>query len=609
MQDGNLPYGDAGEGQGDAASPVHAAMLQAPSDDASNRSPLAALTRFASATALWTSELFASVCVCVQSVILCERDCSARLVVGVVIGATASAICAIVLLVERMDWLYPHQRNCLLQGGAAALLLLWLGAVVVLTFSDPYEVPGNGYFGSWYGLFAALYLAKKNPWLQCLRAWRGAMTPVTSILLPSLVVTAQAAVDCSNYDCRDERAWILSCGAVSTVVCVGLLVVLQCGYHGSVDMSLAGSVLKWAALFLVAWWVGGVGAATFDRPYKETGNGYFGSWGAAAASARLFRVALRSEWKQADDEPSGDAAADDDAPRHSPVPPPPPSPAGRGRRLPPKELSGVCLASLVVTLAVVVEGGTSAGYTLWALICALGSFVITFVLLIVSVCDLDSDEDNVISNVMLYASVFLFGWWCAGIGTMTFHQPFKHTGNGFFASWGAAILAWLFLVKQLPSFKALVDFGSAEIMACCLAGTVLTVQALVDCGESACTEHQGWALSCGILALVWAVAVVLAARFGSCHWVYVSFLVCAQSLWWVAGVAVITFDAPYTNAGNGFFATWGGLIAALVLQRNYIRSVKSVAPIGGPLADGVCVATDDTDSIESLPPKYTNGAE
>ena len=45
-------------------------------------------------------------------------------------------------------------------------------------------------------------------------------------------------------------------------------------------------------------------------------------------------------------------------------------------------------------------------------------------------------------------------------------------------------------------------------------------------------------------------------------------------VWWVVGWCVLTFDAPFTYIGNGFFATWAGVCSAVALCQAHVPLVK-----------------------------------
>ena len=71
-----------------------------------------------------------------------------------------------------------------------------------------------------------------------------------------------------------------------------------------------------------------------------------------------------------------------------------------------------------------------------------------------------------------------------------------------------------------------------------------------------------WGLSCGVISLVIAIALLMGAgeRLGPNPNMAVAGLLLIM---WICAAGVLTFKGPFLSTGNGYFSAWFGLIFSL----------------------------------------------
>lgn len=245
-------------------------------------------------------------------------------------------------------------------------------------------------------------------------------------------------------------------------------------------------------------------------------------------------------------------------------------------------------------------GGACSSYEAYAVACGTVSAVASAALLA-------AKHYGRLEAVRLPASVFLLLWWIAGAGVMTFERPFHTTGslsNGYFASWTAALSAYLLALHSVPVVRWLrerqrglmnlpnddaLSHSATEVSVALAASVVLLVQASVDCSDAGdgCGAKLHWAIACSVVSVVACAVALLAAGYrardlalrrvrlpitGHAQIFAVMFLV-----WWTFGWGVLTFAGPYTTPHNGFFACWAGFGCAVKILANDIGIARAPA--------------------------------
>ena len=154
---------------------------------------------------------------------------------------------------------------------------------------------------------------------------------------------------------------------------------------------------------------------TFGEPFKNTGNGYFGSWGMVVFATMGLGVSV-AQAKEASHGVTG-------------------------------PLFSLFATSIIVVVAISTEGlgsdNQQKGESIYALVVACLSIFLALGL--IKKVDLDNGQADMLAFGVLACFAIL---WIVAASLVTFKGPFTLTGNGYFASWGAAIASTVAAVKS-----------------------------------------------------------------------------------------------------------------------------------------------------------------
>jgi len=207
------------------------------------------------------------------------------------------------------------------------------------------------------------------------------------------------------------------------------------------------------------------------------------------------------------------------------------------------------------------------------------------------------------SKAAPFVYVFLALWWTCGAGASTFKKPFKHTTNGYFSVWCCFICSTYLAIVNVPVFKkwftaAKEDVGQqatkhrrAAIVL--VASFVELIACSVECNESGanvdCTEEYGYAVIVGVISTFLFLVYLLCevAHHADCSKNKCGCLGCIDKcskffgafmiLWWAAGAGVLTFDKPFKETGNGYFASWVSLVGSIFFTIACITDAPAAA--------------------------------
>lgn len=203
----------------------------------------------------------------------------------------------------------------------------------------------------------------------------------------------------------------------------------------------------------------------------------------------------------------------------------------------------------------------------WAVACSAVSLAICLAYLVVFMFVKGKKDFIPAGLVMQIFCGVMATWWACGAYVMTFTAPFTAPGNGYFGTWLSFFICALACYSSFPSLAegkdALTQAGNAQC-AVLVAGLILLVQAARDCDKAgSCKEEAGWAVACGVLTFVIALALVVGRT--KLPAIVNTICIVLQFLMWAAGWVVLTFRRPYTTTGNGYFALLIGFVFSMMV--------------------------------------------
>jgi len=315
---------------------------------------------------------------------------------------------------------------------SAVLACLWMAAVATLTFSyanssiqnlGMYSIMGNGFFGCWVSFFISF--------IMCFSAWvaghaEGSMndpnTYLATLLVASLFELWAAASLCdqmggSKY-CNDEYAWAVAVGAISTLTCLVLTIMMLCGK----SVRDAHPVV---AILMLILWSAGMGVLTFVAPFKSacsatvvinsssaigsSANGYIATWICFLASIGYVSVSVQKA-------------------------------RGFTQGATNRPLGVLLIASAVVCAQASIDGskGSFTSIQIWALICSVLSLFGAILMLLEAARPYNKQITLMLATL-----------WFIAVATLTYVYKdnsdlgiYANAGNGFFGTWGAFFVAF-----------------------------------------------------------------------------------------------------------------------------------------------------------------------
>jgi hypothetical protein len=170
---------------------------------------------------------------------------------------------------------------------SVSFFLWWLAGVIVLTFFGDFTTTqnANGYFGSWGAFIMSVFsLVAVSPRFEhgLDSTMHSIRKPLFFLVLASAIVMGASIGPCSPREaCTGYAAYAVVVSVVSLAIALVLFLL---------PSRVERTMMKYIGVFLVVWWIFGVGCMTLGGPFKTTGNGYFGSFAALLASVALLRV-------------------------------------------------------------------------------------------------------------------------------------------------------------------------------------------------------------------------------------------------------------------------------------------------------------------------------
>lgn len=243
-------------------------------------------------------------------------------------------------------------------------------------------------------------------------------TMVFIIAACSFVVMAQAGVECNGKwteSCENEYVYAIVVGVLSFIVS---LIVIAWSFCAEALFTQFSPII---AFFFVAWWGFGTFVITNKDPFSNSGNGYFASW-AALITAFLMAGNASKTLQRFMGSACSRVVADSIESRLA---------------------MGIMASSVVLLIAVAFEASdyeNPSNQEIWGVICAVISFMFVLCHTLLRMCC-----ENMTCPPTPFG-VALSAWWLGAVAVLTFDEPFKTSGNGYFACWmGFIFSVWLAL--------------------------------------------------------------------------------------------------------------------------------------------------------------------
>lgn len=187
------------------------------------------------------------------------------------------------LIIQTGEFVKPGLLEKVEKPVSLFLFFWWAVGCGVITFKAPFLAASNGYFSAWAGLFFTAHWALNIDTSKFTELDKGRKT-LFVLFTASLVVLFACIPFLSSY--TGQSAWGLSAGIISMVMCGVLFKMYD---------DLNGQILKVSAIVLFIIWASVAGVCTFDGPFFDAGNGYFGCWGGFLTSTYFLNYIVTRE--------------------------------------------------------------------------------------------------------------------------------------------------------------------------------------------------------------------------------------------------------------------------------------------------------------------------
>jgi len=346
---------------------------------------------------------------------------------GVILGLIVSVLAFFVVMNLILLDIYgsPAEAN-VRRALLVTVFILWGGTAAWLTFTGPFVVTGNGYFGLWIGLYCASKLVldaqtKISAMLdnESVAAMWGQFVAGCVIILATLGLETTGPPGSQASETVRYWGYALSVGIVAAVFSFCGAVLLN-GPTGNKTLFTTSrgpvTINGLIAIFLFLWWGVGTPILTIRDPFTLTKNGFFAAWFGFLCS--VVGIGLSSSKMKG-------AASSTYAPQGC---------------------LGMSAAMLIAILSPKMADETAEfkeyeGPIVYTMVISYLTiawvFVNVFMMQKGMTCGLMLDKVQSVARLAL---------WIISAGWTTFRGPFLNTENGYIAVWAGATCSALLLV-------------------------------------------------------------------------------------------------------------------------------------------------------------------
>lgn len=170
-------------------------------------------------------------------------------------------------------------------------------------------------------------------------------------------------------------------------------------------------------------------------------------------------------------------------------------------------------------------------------------------------------KPGLLEKVEKPVSLALFVWWAIGTGVITFRGPFVIVGNGYFSAWAGLIFTTHWALNIDTSKFTELDKGQKTLALFMLAAAIEMFACIPFLTSKVYTGQAAWGLTAGVVTLIICGVIFRLGDDANAQMVKISAILMFAI--WATVAGVCTFDGPFINAGNGYFASWGGCLASM----------------------------------------------
>ena len=158
--------------------------------------------------------------------------------------------------------------------------------------------------------------------------------------------------------------------------------------------------------------------------------------------------------------------------------------------------------------------------------------------------------------------MFLFLWWGIGTGIITFKAPFTTTSNGYFSAWAGFIFAthWALNMDGVRNKAEKMEKGRKIVTVSLLSGFIELFACIPGLG-SVYKGNSAWGLTAGIITII--ASLLILQKYDDIPIQMMKLYGGIMFVIWATVAGVLTFDGPFQETGNGYFASWAGFVAAI----------------------------------------------
>ncbi|KAL9189970.1 hypothetical protein ACHAXT_009645 [Thalassiosira profunda] len=227
----------------------------------------------------------------------------------------------------------------------------------------------------------------------------------------------------------------------------------------------------------------------------------------------------------------------------------------------------VLVASIVLLIATTsFYGSISGSYARYAVSVSCITMILSFFALVLA-----KFKEDVYAKIGKHINMLNFVWGFLGACFLTFDEPFTTTGNGFFAAWAVVFGSAMAMGMTANAFQSSIK-GLGAVMGLLASSLVLIVATIRPVRDGINKGEAIYAMVLGCITFVFIlVAISMEKKEKAMHPMVYFASLAILAICWILEACFVTFRGPFTETGNGYFASWAGAgtstMAAFVAEK------------------------------------------